>query len=80
MVLHSQSYNLDYFNSDQQVRPETMEHNAPSPEINRSLYSDIEPYNTGFLKVSDIHTIYYEQSGNPEGHVSFLYFLVVILL
>lgn len=31
------------------------------------LYSPIEPYNTGFLKVDDIHTLYYEQSGNPHG-------------
>ncbi|KAK6163554.1 hypothetical protein DH2020_000418 [Rehmannia glutinosa] len=38
------------------------------PEISRSLYPDIEPYSTCFLKVSDIHTIYYEQSGNPDGY------------
>lgn len=31
------------------------------------LYPDIDAYNTGMLKVSDIHTIYYEQSGNPMG-------------
>ncbi|KAL2512014.1 Proline iminopeptidase [Abeliophyllum distichum] len=36
--------------------------------MNKNLYADIEPYNTGFLKVSDIHTLYYEQSGNPSGH------------
>ncbi|KAL2254514.1 UNVERIFIED_CONTAM: Proline iminopeptidase [Sesamum indicum] len=45
-----------------------MEKQVLSPEINRSLYADIEPYNSGLLKVSDIHTIYYEQSGNPAGH------------
>lgn len=39
-----------------------------SRDVNRSLYPDIEPYDTGFLKVSDIHTVYYEQSGNPGGH------------
>jgi len=33
----------------------------------RSLYPPIEPYNTGKLKVGDIHEIYYEQSGNPDG-------------
>ena len=33
-------------------------------------YAQVEPYDTGFLKVSDVHTIYYEQSGNPQGHVS----------
>jgi proline iminopeptidase len=31
------------------------------------LYPEIEPYNTGFLKVSKLHTIYYEESGNPKG-------------
>ncbi|XP_057788038.1 proline iminopeptidase isoform X2 [Salvia miltiorrhiza] len=45
-----------------------METKAVSSEVNRSLYTDIEPYDTGFLKVSDIHTLYYEQSGNPDGH------------
>ncbi len=30
-------------------------------------YPDIEPYRTGFLPVSDEHTLYYEESGNPEG-------------
>lgn len=38
--------------------------------IKRSPYPPIEPYSTGFLKVSDLHTIYWEQSGNPAGHVS----------
>lgn len=33
----------------------------------RTLYPEIEPFDTGFLKVSDLHTIYYEQSGNPNG-------------
>ena len=32
------------------------------------LYPQIEPYNTGFLKVCDLHTIYYEQSGNSSGN------------
>ncbi len=31
------------------------------------LYSRIEPYDIQFLKVSDRHTLYVEQSGNPEG-------------
>lgn len=31
------------------------------------LYPEIEPYDSGFLKVSDRHTLYYEQSGNPQG-------------
>ena len=33
----------------------------------RHLYPDIEPFDQGMLKVSPLHTIYYEQSGNPEG-------------
>lgn len=33
----------------------------------RHLYSAIEPYQSGMLPVSDLHTIYYEQSGNPNG-------------
>jgi len=33
----------------------------------REFHPLVEPYETGMLKVSDIHTIYYEQSGNPEG-------------
>lgn len=48
-----------------------------SRDVNRSLYPDIEPYDTGFLKVSDIHTVYYEQSGNPGGHVSFCYLCIL---
>lgn len=39
-------------------------------EFNRNLYSHVEPYSSGFLKVSKIHTLYWEQSGNPHGHVS----------
>lgn len=30
-------------------------------------YHPIQPYRTGFLKVDSIHTIYFEESGNPEG-------------
>ena len=41
---------------------------APSsPGPLRSLYPPIEPYDSGFLQVSSIHRIYYEQSGNPNG-------------
>lgn len=32
-----------------------------------TLYPEIQPYDTGMLSVSDRHTIYYEQAGNPEG-------------
>ena len=33
----------------------------------RELYPPIEPYETGMLPVSPVHTVYYEQCGNPEG-------------
>jgi len=33
----------------------------------RELYPEIEPYQQGYLKVSPVHEIYYEQSGNPDG-------------
>ena len=33
----------------------------------RELYPAIQPYKTGNLKVSDIHTLYYEECGNPQG-------------
>ncbi|MAJ44803.1 MAG: prolyl aminopeptidase [Candidatus Marinimicrobia bacterium] len=33
----------------------------------KSLYPSIEPFTNGFLKVSDLHTIYYEVAGNSNG-------------
>ena len=33
----------------------------------RSLYPEIEPFDCGMLKVSELHTLYYEQCGNPNG-------------
>ncbi|MBX7219059.1 MAG: prolyl aminopeptidase [Blastocatellia bacterium] len=33
----------------------------------RTLYPPIEPYNQGMLPVTDGHTLYYEESGNPNG-------------
>jgi proline iminopeptidase len=33
----------------------------------KTLYDPIEPYQHGMLKVSNIHDIYYEQCGNPNG-------------
>lgn len=38
-----------------------------SKEGRRQLYPEIEPYSSGTLQVSDIHTVYYEESGNPNG-------------
>ena len=31
------------------------------------LYPPLEPYNTGRLRVSPVHEIYFEESGNPSG-------------
>jgi proline iminopeptidase len=33
----------------------------------RGLYPPVAPYNTGYLQVSEIHELYYEQCGNPAG-------------
>lgn len=33
----------------------------------REFYPSIAPYKTGHLKVSDIHSLYYEEVGNPLG-------------
>ena len=32
----------------------------------KTLYPEIEPFDSGMLKVSDIHEIYYERVGNPD--------------
>jgi proline iminopeptidase len=31
------------------------------------FYPAIRPYNSGYLRVSPVHEIYYEESGNPQG-------------
>jgi proline iminopeptidase len=33
----------------------------------RTLYPEIEPFDSGMLQVDDRHTLYYEQCGNPIG-------------
>ena len=35
--------------------------------VRRDLYPAIEPFRHGFLRVSDVHEIYYEECGNPAG-------------
>lgn len=32
-----------------------------------NLFPEIEPYKTGFLKVTNLHNVYYELVGNPQG-------------
>lgn len=39
----------------------------PAPGGLRTLYPAIKPYNSGYLRVSDVHEIYYEECGNPKG-------------
>lgn len=33
----------------------------------KELYPHLSPYSSGFLRVSDLHEIYFEESGNPQG-------------
>jgi len=40
---------------------------ADSSTIEDVLYPKIEPYSTGMLSVSDLHTIFWERAGNPNG-------------
>lgn len=48
---------------------ETAEESALKPPgaATHKLFPAVDPYHTGQLKVSDVHTLYYEQSGNPDG-------------
>jgi proline iminopeptidase len=39
---------------------------TPSPS-RRTLYPEIAPFRTGRLRVSDVHDLYFEESGNPDG-------------
>ncbi|MFM9834614.1 MAG: prolyl aminopeptidase [Methylophilaceae bacterium] len=36
-------------------------------QVTYNLYPEIEPFETNWLKVGDIHNVYYELCGNPEG-------------
>jgi len=38
-----------------------------SATARRTLYPEIEPFDSGFLQVSPLHKMYYEQCGNPNG-------------
>ena len=38
-----------------------------SSDNETNLWPEIEPFDTGYLEVSDIHEIYYELCGNPDG-------------
>jgi proline iminopeptidase len=36
-------------------------------ETPKALYSEIEPYDSGYIRVSPVHELYYEQCGAPNG-------------
>ena len=40
---------------------------APKAAAASALYPAIRPFQKGFLRVSKLHELYYEQSGNPKG-------------
>ncbi|HEY3500685.1 MAG TPA: prolyl aminopeptidase [Polyangiaceae bacterium] len=37
------------------------------PEVRRGFYTEVQPYRTGYLQVSPEHSLYFEESGNPNG-------------
>jgi len=39
----------------------------PDASARRGLYPAIEPYASGYLRVSDVHELYFEACGNPKG-------------
>src|ERR1700722_13121541 len=45
---------------------ETSGNNQRSPP-RPQLYPAIEPFRHGYLRVSEVHEIYYEEGGNPAG-------------
>jgi proline iminopeptidase len=44
-----------------------IQYQSPKECCMKEMYPEIEPYSTGFLKVSDLHTLYFEEAGNPKG-------------
>ena len=40
---------------------------SESPSLSDVLYPSIEPHTTGNLSVSDLHTIFWERTGNKDG-------------
>lgn len=44
-----------------------MMHAPASSPSSRDLYPHIEPYDSGMLALDGLHTMYWEQSGNPRG-------------
>ena len=44
-----------------------MPQSVPASAQRRTLYPALEPFDAGYLRVSGLHEIYYEQCGNPGG-------------
>src|ERR1700679_3130872 len=40
---------------------------APATPPRREVFPAIEPFRHGYLRVSEVHEIYYEECGNPAG-------------
>src|SRR5260370_13735156 len=53
--------------SNRAVKAREISRPTPRALPRRELYPALEPYRHGYLRVSDIHEIYYEESGNPAG-------------
>jgi len=52
----------------QKASPKSLSYaSALHPRPMRDLFPPLTPYSQGFLSVDDTHTIYWEQSGNPDG-------------
>lgn len=49
------------------TRSESKCHGQDKRQILVDLFPPLEPYDNGFIAVDDIHNIYWEQSGNPNG-------------
>ncbi|MGH8140500.1 MAG: prolyl aminopeptidase [Steroidobacteraceae bacterium] len=48
-------------------RPHTRKRPASRTGALRGLYAGSKPYRSGFLRVSDVHEIHFEECGNPRG-------------
>ena len=44
-----------------------MSESMSEPTLQPSVYPPIEPYRSGMLAVDDLHTLYWEECGNPDG-------------
>jgi proline iminopeptidase len=51
------------------ARPASQDSSSPHRRdtARRQLYPALEPFRHGYLRVSDVHEIYYEECGNPAG-------------